>query len=63
MVPKQYKLSYIPIFYDDLYEAVSYIILKLKNVLAAEELLEQTEKAIHQRLSAPESFEKLQSMK
>ena len=30
MVPKQYKLSYIPIFYDDLYEAVSYIILKLK---------------------------------
>ncbi len=39
MVQKQYKLSYLPIFYDDLLEAVNYIMLKLKNEQAAEELL------------------------
>ena len=31
MVQKQYKLSYLPIFYDDLLDAVNYIMLKLKN--------------------------------
>ena len=63
MVQKQYKLSYLPIFYDDLLEAVNYIMLKLKNEQAAEELLNLTEMAIKERLGAPESFEKFQSMK
>ena len=63
MVQKQYKLSYLPIFYDDLLDAVNYIMLKLKNEQAAEELLNLTEMAIKERLSAPESFEKFQSMK
>ena len=63
MVQKQYKLSYLPIFYDDLLEAVNYIMLKLKNEQAAEELLNLTEIAIKERLGAPESFEKFQSMK
>ena len=63
MIQQQYKLSYLPIFYDDLLEAVNYIMLKLKNEQAAEELLNLTEMAIKERLGAPESFEKFQSMK
>lgn len=63
MVQKQYNLSYLPIFYDDLLEAVHYIMLKLKNEQAAEELLKLTEMAIKERLGAPEAFEKFQSMK
>ena len=46
MVQKQYKISYLPIFYDDLLDAVNYIMLKLKNEQAAEELLNLTEMAI-----------------
>lgn len=61
MVQKQYKLSYLPIFYDDLLDAVNYIMLKLKNEQAAEELLNLTEMAIKERLGSPESFEKFQS--
>jgi toxin ParE1/3/4 len=63
MVQKQYRLSYLPIFHDDLLEAVNYIMLKLKNKQAAEELLNLTEMAIKERLGAPESYEKFQSMK
>ena len=63
MVQKQYKLSYLPIFYDDLLDAVNYIMLKLKNEQAAEELLNLTEMAIKERLGSPESFEKFQSEK
>lgn len=37
--------------------------MKLKNEQAAEELLNLTEMAIRERLCAPESFEKYQSMK
>lgn len=46
MIQKQYKLSYLPIFYSDLLEAVNYIMLKLKNEQATEELLNLTEMAI-----------------
>ena len=63
MVQKQYKLSYLPIFYDDLLKAINYITLKLKNERAAEELINLTEMVIRERLNAPESFEKYQSMK
>ncbi|SFR64463.1 type II toxin-antitoxin system RelE/ParE family toxin [Anaeromicropila populeti] len=63
MVQKQYRLSYLPLFYDDLLKAVNYIMLKLKNEQAAEELLNLTEMEIKERLNAPESFEKFQSMK
>ena len=61
MVQKQYKLSYLPIFYDDLLDAVNYIMLKLKNEQAEEELINLTEMAIKERLGSPESFEKFQS--
>lgn len=63
MAQKYYRLRYLPLFYDDLMEAVSYIAVTLKNVHAAEELLKLTETAIKERLVAPESFEKFQSLK
>lgn len=46
MAQKKYKLSYLPIFYDDLLAAVNHITLKLKNKKAAEELIYLTETAI-----------------
>jgi plasmid stabilization system protein ParE len=63
MAQKRYKVSYLPIFYDDLLKAINYITLKLKNERAAEELINLTEMVIRERLNAPESFEKYQSMK
>ncbi|OPJ60665.1 type II toxin-antitoxin system RelE/ParE family toxin [Clostridium oryzae] len=63
MAPKKYKLSYLPLFYEDLLEAVNHIRLKLKNEQAAEELLNLAELAIRERLVAPEAFETFQSMK
>ena len=41
-----YKLSYLPLFWDDLNEAVSYIARVLGNVRAAEDLIDKTEAAI-----------------
>jgi hypothetical protein len=63
MIQKQYRLSYLPLFYDDLMEAVNYLALKLKSKQAAEVLLNLTEIAIKGRLSSPESFERFESMK
>lgn len=63
MVRKKYNIRYLPMFYDDLVEAVNYIALKLRNEQAAEDLLNLTEKAIKERLNVAESFEKFQSKK
>lgn len=63
MVQKKYKLSYLPLFYQDLLDTTNHIALKLKNKQAAEELLNLTELAIKERLTAPESFAKFQSIK
>ena len=52
MAQKRYKVSYLPIFYDDLLKAINYITLKLKNERAAEELINLTEMAIRERLNA-----------
>ena len=46
MTDKQYKLSYLPLFWDDLNSALHYITYKLKNPSAAERLLNKTEAAI-----------------
>ena len=54
---KRYRLSYLPLFYEDLDEKVSYIAEKLKNPKAANDLLDKVEKAIMERLSMAESFE------
>lgn len=57
MFSKRYRLSYLPLFYEDLDEKVSYIAEKLKNPKAANDLLDKVEKAIMERLSMAESFE------
>ena len=57
MFSKKYRLSYLPLFYDDLDEKVTYIAEKLKNPKAANDLLDKVESAIMERLPMAESFE------
>ena len=57
-----YKLRFLPIFEEDLYEAVSYISNALNNPQAAERLLKKTEQAILDRLKMPLSFEPYHSV-
>jgi plasmid stabilization system protein ParE len=54
---KQYQLRYLPIFYDDLSNAVEYIRSFLKNPQAAEKLIDKVENAISKRSNCAESFE------
>ena len=46
MFSKKYRLSYLPLFYEDLDEKVTYIAEKLKNPKAANDLLDKVESAI-----------------
>jgi len=57
----KYKLQYLPIFYEDLYDKVTYILEVLNNKDAANELVNAIENAIIKRLPIAESFEKYQS--
>ena len=57
MLSKKYRLSYLPLFYEDLDEKVTYIAEKLKNPKAANDLLDKVEAAIMERLPMAESFE------
>ncbi len=50
---KQYELRYLPLFWDDLEEAVFYIRNVLKSPVAAERLLDRVEAAILEHLEAP----------
>ena len=43
MLSKKYKLRYLPLFYEDLDEKVTYILEKLKNPKAANDLLDKVE--------------------
>ena len=52
-MPKQYKLQYLPLFWDDLEQAVFYVRDVLKNPAAAERLLDRTEEAILEHAKAP----------
>ncbi|MBQ6088989.1 MAG: type II toxin-antitoxin system RelE/ParE family toxin [Firmicutes bacterium] len=58
-----YKLRYLPVFYEDLNSSVLYIARKLKNPAAANKLVDSVEKAILQRLPDAESFEPYHSLK
>lgn len=58
-----YKLRYLPTFYDDLEETVDYIAGKLRNPSAAMRLADKVEAAIQERLIAPISFEVYKSRK
>ena len=56
-------LRYLPIFRDDLFEAVTYIRDVLQNNKAANDLVDSVEKAIIERSTMLESFEPYQSVK
>lgn len=60
---KHYKLTYLPLFSDDLNEIVHYIAVVLKNPTAADKLVNDVEKAIQERLSMPEAFARYPSAK
>ena len=59
----EYELRYLPLFYEDMYEKVTYIREKLLNPEAADELIDAVEKAILDRLPNCESFEPYHSVK
>jgi hypothetical protein len=63
MDKNNYKLRYLPLFYDDLENAVVYISEKLMNRQAARDLLDAVENAIIERLPVAESFEQYHSGK
>ncbi|MDE7252690.1 MAG: type II toxin-antitoxin system RelE/ParE family toxin [Acetatifactor sp.] len=63
MLNKKYRLSYLPLFYEDLDEKVTYIVEKLKNPKAANDLLDKVETAIIERLPVAESFEPYHSIR
>lgn len=63
MLSKKYGLQYLPLFYEDLEEKVSYIVEKLKNPQAANDLLDKVEAAILKRLPVAESFEPYHSIR
>ena len=59
----EYELRYLPLFYEDMYEKVTYIRDKLLNPKAADDLINAVEKAIMERLPNCESFETYHSVK
>ncbi len=60
---KRYKLRVLPLFEEDLDRIIDYIALRLKNPLAAEQLVEDVEAAIQERLTCAEAFEPYPSAK
>lgn len=59
----EYKLRYLPLFYNDLEQKVIYISETLKNPVAAAELIDAVEEAILNRLPVAESFEPYHSVR
>ena len=49
MTDTKYKLRYLPLFYEDLEEKIVYIADKLHNVKAANDLIDEVERAILER--------------
>ena len=63
MLGEEYTLEYLPLFDEELSEAVRYISVELRNPDAAARLVDDVERAITERLFAPESFEPVQTEK
>lgn len=63
MLNKRFSLRYLPLFENDLLEVVDYITEGLKNVTAAERLVNNIENAILKRLDNPLAFEPYHSHK
>ena len=60
---KKYKLSFLPLFEQDLNEIVYYITANLQNPSAAERLVDDIEATVYKRLEAPLSFAPFRSSK
>ena len=60
---KKYKLSFLPLFEEDLNEIVDYITTDLQNPSAADRLVGDIESTINKRLEAPLSFAPFRSSK
>lgn len=60
---KSVSIRYLPVFKDDLIEAVTYIRDVLLNNKAANNLVDEVERAILDRSQSPDSFEKYHSLK
>ncbi len=52
----RYKLSFLPLFEEDLNEIVDYIREQLNNTTAAQNLVDDIESAINERLETPLAF-------
>ena len=63
MFEKQYKLRFLPIFYNDLSSVVTYIAKDLNSPQTALKFIDEVEEAIKKRLDAPEAFEQYKSAK
>lgn len=63
MSENKYTLRYLPLFYEDLEQKISYIADKLCNLQAANELLDEVELAILKRLPDAEAFEPYESLR
>ncbi len=61
MSEKHYELRILPLFEEDLNEIVDYITYRLRNPVAANNLIDAVEAAIHERLPFAESFEQYTS--
>ena len=62
MPNSEYKLRYLPLFYEDLNEKVEYIAFEKLNPTAALKLVDAVEAAILERLPIAESFETYPSL-
>lgn len=60
---KKYKLSFLPLFEQDLNEIVDYITANLQNPSAAERLVDDIEATVYKRLEAPLAFAPFRSSK
>lgn len=63
MEDKHYKLRFLPLFEEDLNEIVDYIVDRLQNPAAAENLVKLVQGAIQERLPHAEAFEPYRSAK
>ncbi len=64
MFDQKYTLQYLPLFNEELEDAVLYIAYKKKNPKAAQDLMDNVKKAIMDRFeNNPEGYEKVPSKK
>lgn len=63
MEGKHYKIRFLPLFEEDLSEIVDYITYRLKNPIAAGDLVDAVQLAIRERSTCAEAFEPYRSAK